>query len=163
MNQPESAAAGNERGVQIVNAPIPFYDFGGRGPLLHFAHSNGFTPACFRQMMEPLLPHFHVLAVCHRPLWPGSQPEEMRDWNVVADDMLRFFDERGIEEVIGVGHSLGAVATMYAAVKRPSLFRKLVLIEPIFLPPPILQVVEANPDFMNTFPLVRNTRARRNH
>jgi len=33
-----------------------------------------------------------------------------------------------------MGHSLGAVTTMFAALKRPDLFRQLVLIDPVFLP-----------------------------
>jgi len=144
----------------MANA-IPFHDFGGEGPLLHFAHPNGYTPATFRQMIEPLLPHYRVIAVCHRPLWPSSRPQEVESWRVVADDMLHFLEQQGVPDVIGVGHSLGAVATMYAALARPQLWRRLVFIEPIFLPPPLLQAVAADPSVMDNFPLVRNTYNRR--
>lgn len=140
---------------------IPFHDFGGEGPLLHFAHPNGYTPATFRQMIEPLLPHFRVIAVCHRPLWPGSRPEEVDSWQVVADDMIRFLEQVGARNIIGIGHSLGAVATMYVALAQPQLLRCLVFIEPIFLPPSILQMVAADPAAMDNFPLVRNTYNRR--
>lgn len=142
---------------------IPFHDFGGEGPLLHFAHSNGYTPATFRQMIEPLLPHFRVIAVCHRPLWPGSRPNEVDSWQVVADDMIRFLEEQEVDEIVGVGHSLGAVATMYAALARPQLWRRLILIEPIFLPQAILKAVAADAAVMDNFPLVSNTYNRRNH
>lgn len=143
--------------------PIPFYDFGGDGPLLHFSHSNGYPPAVFRQLIEPLLPHYRVIGVCHRPLWPGSQPEELDSWHTVTMDTIHFFEQQGLEGVIGVGHSLGAVTTMLAAVERPSLFRALVLIEPVFLPPDTLEIIAANPEAMADFPLVRNTRRRRYH
>ncbi len=145
-----------------VKTPIPFYDFGGNGPLIHFSHSNGFTPACFRLLIEPFLDHYHVVGGCHRPLWPGSRPEDLKGWDMVADDMLRFFEQQSIGEVIGIGHSLGAVATMYASLKRLEIFKKLVLIEPIFLPPVVLQLVAQNPDSMNEIPLIRNTYKRRN-
>ena len=59
---------------------------------------------------------------------------------LIADDMIDFFDQQGLTNMVGVGHSLGAVATLYAALKRPSLFRALVLIEPVFLMPVILQM-----------------------
>ncbi|MEJ2746327.1 MAG: alpha/beta hydrolase, partial [Anaerolineae bacterium] len=106
---------------------IPFVDFGGAGMTIHFAHANAYPPGCYRQFLEALLSHYRVLAIEQRPLWPRSDPQELSSWELLADDLIRFFEQAGLEEVIGVGHSLGGVATMYAAVKRPSLFRKLIL------------------------------------
>lgn len=148
-----------------MTKPIPCHDFGGNdnGRLIHFAHSNGFPPACFQQMINPLLPQYRVIGMHHRPLWPNSQPEELTDWNVVADDMIRFFDQEKLRGVVGVGHSLGAVATMFTALKRPDLFRALVLIEPVFLPPHLLEMVAAHPDAANHIPLVDTARRRRNN
>jgi pimeloyl-ACP methyl ester carboxylesterase len=144
---------------------IPFDDLGGDGayprPALHFAHSNAFPPACFRQFLSPFLVHYRVLAVHHRPLWPGSRPEELASWQQIADDLLCFFDQQGLTDVIGVGHSLGAVATLLAARQRPELFRALVLIEPIFLPPAILQALANDPDLIENLPLLQTTRGRR--
>jgi pimeloyl-ACP methyl ester carboxylesterase len=145
------------------NFTIPFDDFGGDGPLLHFAHPNAYTPATFRQFLQPLTGHYRVTAVHHRPLWPHSHPDELTSWNVVADDLIRFFDQQGWQQVIGVGHSLGAVVTAYAAVRRPDLFRKLVLIEPVFLPPRWLAEIEANPDQAGFRSFVKTTRKRRDH
>ena len=125
---------------------IPFIDFGGNGRILHFAHPNAYPPDGFRQFLQPLTDNFHVYAVAHRPLWPGSRPEEMTGWRIIADDLIRFFDQMGWQQVIGVGHSLGAVATLYAAVSRPDLFSQLVLIEPVMLPPAILQKIAENPE-----------------
>lgn len=142
--------------------PIPFDDFGGQGPPLHFAHANGYPPACYRRMLEKLANHYRVKAIQHRPLWPDSQPEDVTDWQEMADDMVRFFEEQNMKDVFGVGHSLGAVTTMMAAIKRPELFRALVLIEPVFLMPMVLQmfakyVDEGNYEF---FPLVQITEGR---
>jgi pimeloyl-ACP methyl ester carboxylesterase len=140
---------------------IPFLDFGGEGPLLHFAHANAYPPACYRQFIRPFLPHFHTLAIKHRPLWPGSSPDEFDSWQLIADDLIRFFDQENLRGVIGVGHSLGAVATMYAAVARPELFRALVLVEPVFLTPQILQLAAAHPEKMAKQPFVLRAQNRR--
>lgn len=146
-----------------MTSPIPFHDFGGDGPLVHFAHANGFLPACFRQMIQPLLTHYRVIGVCHRPLWPDSKLEDLKSWRTVADDMIRFLDQERVQDVVGIGHSLGAVATMYAALKRPELFRRLVLIEPIFLPPVVLRMVAKDPGILKEIPVIRNTARRRTH
>ena len=145
-----------------MSRSIPFLDFGGEGQILHFAHPNAYPPAGFRQFLEPLTAEFRVFAVAHRPLWPGSQPEEMTDWMVIANDLIRFFDQQGWQQVIGVGHSLGAVATLYAAVSRPDLFAKLILIEPVFLPPEVLQMAVGTPEAGAFNPMVAGALKRRN-
>jgi pimeloyl-ACP methyl ester carboxylesterase len=145
--------------------PIPFFDFGGHGPHIHFAHANGYPPECYKRMLTPLLEDYRVTAVYHRPLWPGSQPQDITSWRDLADDLLHFFDQQGVNEVIGVGHSLGGVVTMYAALQRPELFRALILIEPVFLMPAILQQVAAKepPLGAEDFDLVRIANSRRSH
>lgn len=149
---------------------IPYDDFGGRGPVLHFSHPNAYTPGSFRQFLGHLAGHYHVLAAHHRPLWPVSPgsdaagpPEAAIDftWDAIADDLLRFLDQQGLEQVIGVGHSLGAVATMIAARRQPQRFRALALIEPVFLPPLVLELARANPQAAAERPFVLAARRRR--
>jgi len=117
---------------------IPFIDFGGDGPPLHFAHANGYPPRAYTPLLETLTPHYRVTAMLARPLWPDCPPDGLADWSPLADDLLRFLDERGERGVIGVGHSLGGVVTLMAALRRPESFRALVLIDPVLLTYPIL-------------------------
>lgn len=149
---------------------IPYDDFGGDGPILHFSHPNAYTPRTFRQFLTPLTKHFHVIAAHHRPLWyraPGytgdDRPEAFieSDWDAMGDDLLRFFDEQNLDRVIGVGHSLGAVATMLAARKAPHRFPAIVLIEPVFLPPAILDYARDNPKLAEERPVFQSAMRRR--
>jgi pimeloyl-ACP methyl ester carboxylesterase len=149
--------------MRMNDFQIPFYDFGGEGPRLHFAHPNAYTPTTFRRFLEPLTEQYRVTAVYHRPLWPHSRPEELTSWDVVADDLIRAFDQQGWQQVIGVGHSLGAVATAFAAARRPDLFRLLVLIEPVFLPPALLEKIRAEPQQVGFRSFVQTARRRRSH
>ncbi|HFQ93005.1 MAG TPA: alpha/beta hydrolase [Anaerolineae bacterium] len=142
--------------------PVPFVDFGGEGPLLHFAHANAYPPRCYQYFLSLLTPHFHVVAIGQRPLWPYADPAELTDWRLLSEDMIRLFDEQGWRDVIGVGHSLGAVATMRTAVTRPDLFRALVLVEPVFLLPTLLEMAAAHPDAAYQMPLVQSALRRRN-
>ena len=117
---------------------IPYIDFGGSGPALHFAHANGYPPQAYTPFIETLTPRYHASAMLSRPLWPDCPPNGLRDWSPLADDLLQFLEERGEKSVIGVGHSLGGVVTLMAALRRPELFRALVLIDPVLLPYSIL-------------------------
>jgi pimeloyl-ACP methyl ester carboxylesterase len=85
-------------------------------------------------------------------------------WHLIGDDLIDFFDQEGFSEAVGIGHSMGAVATLAAAVKRPKLFRALVLIEPVFLSPGALSALARHlaQDGMDNFPLVKVARSRRN-
>ncbi|MCA9923678.1 MAG: alpha/beta hydrolase [Anaerolineales bacterium] len=143
---------------------IPFYDFGGSGPLLHFAGPNAYTPETFRQFIEPFLPHYHVVAIYHRPLWPHSSPNELEtDWHIIADDLIRFLEQEQMRPAVALGHSLGAVSTTYAAVERPDLFQQLVLVDPVFLPASILQMAAANPEAVRAhMPMVDRALRRKN-
>lgn len=122
---------------------IPFDDFGGSGQTLHFAHANAYPPGCYRQLLQSLAVKYRVTAIQLRPLWVGSSPEEMSSWNTIAEDLVQFFKQEKMEGVIGVGHSLGAVATAMAALSQPDLFRALILIEPVFLSPAVLRKLAA--------------------
>lgn len=147
---------------------IPYDDFGGRGRVLHFSHPNAYTPRCFRRFLTPPAERYRVIGARHRPLWyltPGAPPvpgsETFDDWNLIADDLLRFLDQERLECIIGVGHSLGAVATMKAALREPERFRALVLIEPVLLPPAVLDAVRVNPQAAAERPFVLDALRRR--
>jgi pimeloyl-ACP methyl ester carboxylesterase len=110
---------------------IPFDDFGGSGPLAHFAHANGYPPQAYTPLLERLLPTHHVLAARARPLWPGTQPADFRSWDLLTADLITFLDEHKARGIVGIGHSMGGVSTLDAALRRPELFRALVLIDPV--------------------------------
>jgi pimeloyl-ACP methyl ester carboxylesterase len=114
---------------------IPFTDFGGDGPQLHFLHANGYPPACYRPLIELLKGRFHVSAMHLRPLWPNAQPKELGAWHPMSDDLALFLREQSLGPVIGVGHSIGAIVTLRAALRQPELFRALILLDPVLFPP----------------------------
>lgn len=119
----------------LGSLPIPFTDFGGTGAPLHFLHANGYPPDCYKPLLELLKPNFHVVGMHLRPLWPESKPEELHDWHPLSDDFLRFLADREADPVFGVGHSIGGIVALRAALREPHRFRALVLIDPVLFPP----------------------------
>jgi pimeloyl-ACP methyl ester carboxylesterase len=114
---------------------LPFEDFGGTGAPLHFAHANGYPPAAYRQLLQSLSESYHVVAMRMRPLWPSADSTAFSDWQVLADDLDQFLDQQALNQVIGVGHSMGATTTLRLALRHPERFRSLVLIDPVIFPP----------------------------
>lgn len=111
------------------------HDFGGEGPVIHLAHANGFPPGSYRLLAETLTGKYHVIGLPARPLWPGSRPESAPTWRPLAQDLIEGLDGLGLSGIVGIGHSLGGVLTLWAAIRRPDLFRAVVLIDPVILPP----------------------------
>lgn len=106
----------------------------GDGHSVHFYHANGFPLGAYTPLLSHLSRTYDVSALKMRPTWSnrGAIPKK-RDWRIYADDLIAFIDRESQAPVIGIGHSMGAVCTLYAAEKRPDLFKALVLIEPAML------------------------------
>lgn len=134
---------------------IPHFDFGGGGAPLHFLHANGYPPDCYNPLLDLLKAHYCVFGMKLRPLWPNSKPEEINDWRPFSDDLLRFLDstsaltahsanephpERSRSAVIGVGHSIGGIVTLRAALREPQRFKALILLDPVLFPPYFIAV-----------------------
>ena len=114
---------------------IPSLDFGGHGLPLHFLHANGYPPESYQPLLQLMAAQYHVFGMFLRPLWPDSKPEEVKDWHIFSDDLLKFLDEQKTESIIGVGHSIGAIVTLRAALREPNRFRALILFDPVLFPP----------------------------
>ncbi|MCE9646455.1 MAG: alpha/beta hydrolase [Chloroflexi bacterium] len=117
---------------------IPNFDLGGDGPSLHFLHANGYPPDCYKPFFTLLKDRYHLFGMTLRPLWPDSKISDIRDWHQFSDDLLRFLSDRQTGPVIGVGHSIGGIVTLRAALRDPDKFRALILLDPVLFVPSFL-------------------------
>ncbi|GAB4430656.1 MAG: alpha/beta hydrolase [Anaerolineales bacterium] len=113
----------------------PFLDYNGTGPELLFLHANGYPPDCYRPLFKRLAQTHHVTAMVQRPLWPDSRPEDMKDWRLLTDDLLRHLDAHHPRPIACVGHSMGGIALLRAALREPARFQAIVLLDPVLFPP----------------------------
>lgn len=151
---------------------IPFIDFGGSGEELIFLHANGYPPECYRPLLLRLAKTYHVTAMVQRPLWPDSKPEEIEDWRPLTDDVLDFlhthqigpFDTAQHMPIACVGHSMGGIAILRAALREPERFRAIVLLDPVLFPPyvtPLWSILYKSGLGYRLHPLVSTARKRR--
>jgi pimeloyl-ACP methyl ester carboxylesterase len=68
----------------------------------------------------------HVIAVDLRG-HGRSGPAEEYSYRLMADDVLRFLEHRGIKRIDLVGHSLGGAVAMFVAIGAPELVERLVI------------------------------------
>jgi len=105
---------------------------GDRGNIL-MLHANAYTPLCYKQMMSSISGYQFYLPY-QRPLWPDSNPKKLKTWHHLVDDLIEHMDHKNHRDMIGMGHSLGGIVCWLAAIKRPELFSRLILIDPVILP-----------------------------
>lgn len=143
---------------------FPQFDIGGNGTPLHFLHANGYPPECYEPLLELLKNQHLVFGMKLRPLWDGTKPEDLDDWHPLSDEMLRFLSDRGPDPVIGVGHSIGGIVTLRAAIRDPKRFRAIVLLDPVLFIPSFLvgwNILRALGLGEKTHPLIAGTKKRR--
>lgn len=122
----------------------PIIRLGGAGQLVHLALANGITPETYLPALRPLMDNHEIVCLPPRGMWPGEPvPETLGGWDEVADDLLAGMDAHDLRDVVAVGHSFGGVASMIAAVREPSRFKALILLDPTFLTPDILAALRA--------------------
>jgi pimeloyl-ACP methyl ester carboxylesterase len=104
------------------------YAVGGEGPPVVLVHGLGGTVENWRGIAPALVQNHRVLV----PDLPGHGrsellPGKIRNLDPYADAVASLLEAEGIEQAAWVGHSLGAVVALSAAVRRPELVRGIVL------------------------------------
>jgi pimeloyl-ACP methyl ester carboxylesterase len=118
------------------DGPFHYIDWGGSGPVAHFAHATGLCAGTYTPLAERLRPHLKILGMDdrgHGGTRAPAEPQALKNWGLFVDDLERFIESLG-KPVMAMGHSRGATVSLLLAIKRPDLIRALVLIDPTILP-----------------------------
>ena len=98
------------------------------------AHAAGFHARCWDKVVEALPQHWHVLAVDIRG-HGRSAKKPPYVWDRFAKDLISVAEHFDVSAAIGVGHSLGGHCITHVCALEPSLFARLLLIDPVIFPP----------------------------
>ncbi|MBX3027397.1 alpha/beta hydrolase [bacterium] len=143
-------------------------DWGGDGPLALLHHANGFCKGTWAEVADALRDRFRVVALDARGHGDSSRPEGAGayDWPRFAEDLVAVAEalvgeSRDGQIALGIGHSFGGTAMIGAAARRPGLFSRLLLVDPVVPPPPGSGISPANTPALRR--LVEGARRRRAH
>ncbi len=93
---------------------------------LSFAHANGFPSATYGKLFDALTPWFSVANLPvhgHDPRFPVND-----NWGNLVDELILHLEAQA-QPVWGVGHSLGGVLQLHAALRRPDLYRGVIMLD----------------------------------
>ena len=104
-----------------------------QAPTILLVHATGFHARCWDAVVEGLEGR-HVIAVDLR----GHGRTEKTDpvpWDRFGEDLAEFVRALGLRGAVGVGHSMGGYCVTFAAALVPEAFSRLLLVDPVILPP----------------------------
>lgn len=101
--------------------------------IIHFAHGNGFPSPCYRQLLLNLEKKYdccYIDKIGHNPQYPVTE-----NWNFLVAEIIESVRKQANQPVIAVGHSLGGVLSLLAAIEEPALFKAVVMLDSPLLGP----------------------------
>ncbi|GAB4419307.1 MAG: alpha/beta hydrolase [Bacteroidia bacterium] len=129
---------------------------------IQFSHANGFPAESYSYLFSLLAPHTVQYVAA---FGTGDYPVT-HNWYPLVDELLADIEARGNLPVVGVGHSLGAILTLWAAQRKPAYFERLILFDPPFFSLPLRSIFFALNKLGlsgRTIPIARQALRRRAH
>ena len=118
-----------------TKARLCYFEWGpDDGPVVFLVHATGFHARCWDQVVAALPADLHVYAVDMRG-HGRSERVQPYQWDSFSGDVAELMVHLGVKDVIGVGHSMGGHCMVQIAAKYPQMFQRLLLIDPVILPP----------------------------
>ena len=128
-----------------------------------FAHANGFPPKSYNCILNDFKKQYSIHNFLLRPLTKKySKPHKIKDWNIFCEDLEKFILEKKLNNVIGMGHSIGGNILLDRAIHNKKLFSKLILLDPTLFPPKIIffwkfiNLLKLNEKFLNLSKLAKH-------
>jgi len=151
-----------QRGIETA-----LLEWGGDGPLALLHHANGFCKGVWAEVATALADAgWRVVAMDARGHGDSSHPEGAAAyaWDHFAEDLVAVAaalaaERGGAPLALGVGHSFGGTSMIGAAARRPALFERLLLVDPVVPPPPGAVDPERTPQLRKLVDGARKRRA----
>lgn len=106
------------------------------GETIHFLSGNGFCGGVYWPFLRGFLADYGLFTHDIEGHGASDAPAKFSGINAVCRRVLAVADEQTLRRpFIGMGHSFGAALTLKLAAENPGLFRAVVLLDPIAMPP----------------------------
>ena len=128
------------KAVQVEDTTIPYLLYDGPGPTLVLLHATGFLPWLWHPIARALKNEYRIIAPYYCDHRSADPQAGGFSWLQLAQDLAKFCERLNITNPYMAGHSMGGAIMAIAGGKFGLDIRKLLLIEPIFLPQEVYQI-----------------------
>ena len=127
-------AVPQQKRVALGDVELCYFEWGrAEGATVLLVHATGFHARCWDAVARTL-EDTHVVAVDQRGHGRSSKRGPY-DWRTFGADLAAFVETLALDDVVGVGHSMGGHSLVQAASQHGSRFAKLLLVDPVILDP----------------------------
>lgn len=135
----------------------------GGEPLIHFLSGNGFCGGVYWPMLQHFVPQHALFTHDIEGHGDSGKPARFSGVEAVIRRIPQVMADQGLpgRPLIGMGHSFGGALTLRVAADNPGLFKALVLLDPIIMPPPVYAGMRLV-SMLGHNPLAQATRRRHN-
>ena len=138
-NAPVTARGADEvqgaKSIDIGGGITLHYVEQGNGSPLILIHGSLSDMTYWQGQMEPLAKRYRVIAYSRRYNWPNQNPARSGySAETDAEDLAKFIAALHLGKVYVIGHSYGALATLFLLTRHPELVKAAVLAEPPLVP-----------------------------
>ena len=118
--------------TKIKGFDATYYKLNKEGDEAHFYSGNGLPIGVYQPLLELISTKYCITNLSFRATWDKmSHAKNQIIWETYADDLIEFIENHYDKPIVGLGHSQGGNATIFAAYKRPDLFKELIIIDPV--------------------------------
>lgn len=96
---------------------------------IQFSHGNGFPAQSYEYLFSLLNTSNKKISYIETMGHAGYSNKE--NLFFLRDELIDEIEKNFTQPIIGLGHSAGGAATLLAATKRPDLFEKIILLDPV--------------------------------
>ena len=120
--------------LRVNDTEIAWVEWGEPGsPVVLLSHATGFHSRCW-DAVAAHLDGYRVIATDHRG-HGRSESKAFADWGQFGADLAALIVALDLNEILGVGHSMGAHCMVQSAASAPDRFRELIRLDPVILDP----------------------------
>lgn len=124
-----------ERRLRVRDVEICYFETGDPADqTVLLVHATGFHARCWDQTVAHLGAGFHVVAVDQRGHGRSAKKGPFT-WDNFGADLAALVVALDLDDVIGVGHSMGGHCVVQATLAHPERFQRLVLVDPVIVDP----------------------------
>ncbi|ARB96970.1 alpha/beta hydrolase [Leptospira interrogans] len=102
-------------------------------PTILLCHANGYSAFTYKFYIESLQNSHRVIALDFAGHGESDSTLNFRDWYFFRDQVLSLIENENLNNVIGIGHSLGGASLLLASYHSPDKFKKVIAHDPVTL------------------------------
>ncbi|EMY79483.1 alpha/beta hydrolase family protein [Leptospira weilii serovar Ranarum str. ICFT] len=102
-------------------------------PTILLCHANGYSALTYKFYIESLQKTHRVIALDFAGHGESEPTLNFRDWYFFRDQVLSLINAERLENITGIGHSLGGASLLLASYHSPEKFKKVIAHDPVIL------------------------------